>query len=51
MRPRRIWHSPEYQAKLGQDIEAIKEEFPPKEAPRSLWSFSRRSGVSESGKV
>ncbi len=36
---RRIWRSPEYQAKLGQDIEAIKKEFPPKEAPPVVVEF------------
>ena len=36
---RRIWRSPEYQAKLGQDIEKIKEEFPPKEAPPVVVEF------------
>ncbi len=36
---RRIWRSPEYQAKLGQEIEEIKEEFPPKEAPPVVVEF------------
>jgi ribosome-binding protein aMBF1 (putative translation factor) len=36
---RRIWRSPEYQAKLSQDIEDIKEEFPPKEAPLVVVEF------------
>ena len=36
---RRVWRSPEYQAKLGQDIEMIREEFPPKEAPPVVVEF------------
>ena len=36
---RRVWRLPEYQAKLGQDIEMIREEFPPKEVPPVVLEF------------
>jgi ribosome-binding protein aMBF1 (putative translation factor) len=36
---RRTWRSPEYQAKLDQDIEKIREEFPPKQAPPVVVEF------------
>jgi ribosome-binding protein aMBF1 (putative translation factor) len=36
---RRTWRSSEYQAKLDLDIEKIREEFPPKEAPAVVLEF------------
>ena len=52
MRLAALGRSPEYQAKLGQDIEMIGEENSrQRKRYRSFWSFSQRSGGSESDKV